>query len=131
MNNTMINSIMKDAANMEEADNLMTESLVALEKCDWEAAYNKSMATLGISQNIEQRIAAIMVRELATAMDATAVVAILDEAYSTDDPCEATVEAYKADRLKVSQDAYDKLNKSVDAFVSSLKRARDRLTQEG
>ena len=121
MNNTTINSIMKDAANMEEADNLMTESLAALEKCDWEAAYDKSMATLGISQNIEQRLAAIMVRELATAKKSAAVTAILDEAYSTDDPYEATVEAYKADRLKTSQDAYDELNKSVAT------RIRDRL----
>lgn len=131
MNNTIINSIMQDAANMEAADNLMTESLAALEKYDWEAAYDKSMATLGISQNIEQRMAAIMVRELAAAMDATAVVAILGEAYSTDDPCEATVEAYKADCLKTSQDAYDELNKSVATFVSSLERIRDRFTQEG
>ena len=30
MNNTMINSIMNDAANMEAADNLMTESLATL-----------------------------------------------------------------------------------------------------
>lgn len=131
MNNTMINSIMKDAANMEAADNLMTESLAALEKYDWDTAYDKSMATLGISQNIEQRMAAIMVRELATAMDAATVTAILDEAYSTDDPYEATVEAYKADRLKASQDAYDELNKSVDTLVSSLERARDRFAQEG
>lgn len=131
MNNTIINSIMQDAANMEAADNLMTESLAALEKYDWEAAYDKSMATLGISQNIEQRLAAIMVRELATAMDAATVTAILDEAYSTDDPCEATVEAYKTDCLKTNQDAYDELKKSVDTFVSSLERIRDRFTQEG
>ena len=127
MNNTTINSIMKDAANMEEADNLMTESLAALEKWDWEAAYDKSMATLGISQNIEQRLAAIIVRELATTMDAAAVIAILDEAYSTDAPYEATVEAYKADRLKTSQGAHDEPNKSVATFVSSLERIRDRL----
>ena len=100
MSNTVINNILQDAAKMEEADNLMTEAFAALEKYDWDTAYDKAMATLGISINIEQRMAAIMVRELAAAMDATVVVAILDEAYSTDDPCEATVEAYKADRLK-------------------------------
>ena len=116
MNNTMINSIMQDAANMEAADKLMTESLAALEKHDWDKAYNKAMATLGISQNIEQRLAAIMVQKLAEAMDAAAVVVILDEAYSTNNPYEATVEAYKADRLKASQDAYDELNKSVQAW---------------
>ena len=127
MNKTIINSIMKDAANMEEANNLMTESLAALEKLDWEAAYDKSMATLGISQNIEQRLAAIIVRELATTMKAAAVTAILDEAYSTDAPYEATVEAYKADRLKTSQDAHGELNKSVATFVSGLERIRDRL----
>ena len=131
MSNTVINNILQDAAKMEEADNLMTEAFAALEKYDWDTAYDKAMATLGISINIEQRMAAIMVRELAAAMDATAVVAILDEAYSTDDPCEATVEAYKADRLKASQAAYDELNKSVATFVSSLERIRDRFTQEG
>ena len=131
MSNTVINNILQDAAKMEEADNLMTEAFAALEKYDWDTAYDKAMATLGISINIEQRMAAIMVRELAAAMDATAVVAILGEAYSTDDPCEATVEAYKADRLKASQAAYDELNKSVATFVSSLERIRDRFTQEG
>lgn len=129
MNNTTINSIMQDAANMEAADNLMTESLAALEKYDWKTAYDKSMATLGISQNIEQRLAAIMVQKLAKAMDATAVEAILDEAYSTDAPYEATVEAYKADRLKTSRDAYEEQVRSH--FCSSLERIRDRSTQEG
>ena len=131
MSNTVINNILQDAAKMEAADNLMTEAFAALDEYDWDTAYDKAMATLGISINIEQRMAAIMVRELAAAMDATAVVAILGEAYSTDDPCEATVEAYKADRLKASQAAYDELNKSVATFVSSLERIRDRFTQEG
>ena len=98
MNNTVINRILQDAVNMTEADKLMTESLAALEKFDWEMAHDKSMATLGISPNIEQRLAAIMVRELAAARDTTAVACILDEAYSTDDPCEGTVEAYQRNK---------------------------------
>ena len=127
MNNTIINSIMKDAANMEEANNLMTESLAALEKLDWEAAYNKSMATLGISQNIEQRLAAIIVLELAKAMDAATVAAILDEAYSTDDPYEATVEAYNKELLKAKQASCAKLNEAFKNFVASPERINSRL----
>ncbi len=131
MNNTVINSILDDAAKMEAADNLMTEAFAALDECDWDTAYDKAMATLGISQNVEQRLAAIMVRELASSMDCEAAAAILDEAYSTDDPSEATVEAYNADLLKANQAACAKLDEAVEELKASLERIRDRFAQAG
>ena len=101
MTNKMISKIMDDAAKMEAADNLMTEALQALEVFDYLEAYCKAQDVLDISENIEQRLAALFVQDLANRENGRVTQRMLEMAYDIDR--EETITVMSADILAAQQ----------------------------
>lgn len=79
----MINNILNDLEITEEANNLTTWALIALEDHNYEEAINFASDALQISKNIEQRLALQMIKFAAVHMHDQITDEILEETYFT------------------------------------------------
>ena len=109
--------------NTREADEKMTQALMALEAKNYGIAFRHAQDVLAASESIEQRLAALYIRDLAVTANKVKVENTLTIAYDTDhrlDPVAKCNKLFK--RLEGTlDDACEKLIESVGKYFKNCR----------
>lgn len=84
MKNNVATKIENSVLNMDTADESMTQALMALESGEYKESFRYAQDVLFISENIEQRLAAIYIQNLGASQDQFFIDRTLKIAYDTD-----------------------------------------------